>query len=235
MRFSHIHRNKKDMKRLAITLLIVMMMCQAHIYADKYEYGGPTWGVKAMLDINVPGKWKVNGESMKMYRKGLGGSVGAVCNLYLTDNIFIEPGASLYYDTFASTGFVISDEEPSEKAEPSAYKIGLRIPVVIGYTFDITDNFSLNIYTGPELSYSFGGGYRIKQSQKDLIDGLSLFGNDGNKGELRRFDLGWKGGIGFPFDNWMISFEAAVGLTDVINGPISMKDNRINIGLTRYF
>lgn len=235
MRFSHIHQNKKDMRRFAMIIAGVMTLWQCHICASSNSYNEPMWGVKAMLDVNVPGKWKVNGERFEMYKKGLGGSLGAVCNLYLADNVFLEPGAFLYYDTYSSTGFVIEEGDLIHSTEPSVYKIGVRVPVVIGYSFDITDNFSLNIYTGPELSYSFGGGYKVKDSQKHLLDSLSLFGSDGNKGEMRRIELGWKGGIGIPVDSWMISLEATVGVTDVINGPISMKENRINIGLTRYF
>lgn len=190
------------------------------------------WGVKASLDINVPGKWKVGDHSTKLYKSGLGFSVGGVYTNYVTDNFFIEPSLSLFYDTY-SCDFTIQSDVNSIGEEPRTYKWGLRLPLVVGYTFDITDDFGVMVFTGPEFNYAFAGGYRLKDKtlQKEIDD--TLFGKE--DGQNRRVSCAWKGGIGFPFANWRIDLEAAAGITDIIVGPPSMKENRVSVSIVRYF
>ena len=188
-------------------------------------------GAKASFDINAPGKWKVDDVSTSIYRSGLGFSVGGVYTNYISDNFFIEPSLSLFYDTY-SCDFSIMGESGIDVVDPTIYKVGLRLPVVVGYTFYITDDFALSVFTGPELNYAFGGDYRVKdKSLKDEVG--SLFGKE--NGMERRIGCAWKGGIGFPFSDWRVDFEAAVGISDIIVGPPSMKVNRFSLSLLRYF
>lgn len=189
------------------------------------------WGAKASLDINMPGKWKVGDTSTKLYKTGFGFSLGGVYTGYVTDNLFVEPSLSLFYDTY-SCDFFIQEGDGFAEEKPVTYKFGMRIPVVVGYTFDITDDFSISVFTGPELDYAFAGRNRFKS--KVLTENVgTLFGKE--DGMQRRFSCAWKGGFGFPFYDWRIDIEAAVGLTDVIVGPASMKENRLSISLLRFF
>ncbi|MDE5813247.1 MAG: hypothetical protein K2H72_03085, partial [Muribaculaceae bacterium] len=191
------------------------------------------WGAKASLDFNAPGKWKIGDASFKMYDPGFGFSLGGVYSHYFTDNFFVEPSLSIFYDTY-SCDFTIMEEVGAEEVVPGIYKVGLRLPVVIGYTFDITDDFAISVFTGPELNYAFAGGYRWKdKSLKQQLDDMRLFGSD--DGMQRRLSCSWKGGIGFPFSDWRVDIEAAVGLTDIIQGPASVRENRFTVSLLRYF
>lgn len=191
------------------------------------------WGAKASLDFNVPGKWKIGDASFKMYDSGFGFSVGGVYSHYFTDNFFVEPSLSIFYDTY-SGDFTIMEEVGTKEVVPGIYKVGLRLPVVIGYTFDITDEFAISVFTGPELNYAFAGGYRWKdKSLKEQLADMKLFGSD--DGMQRRLSCSWKGGIGFPYSDWRVDIEAAVGVTDIIQGPASVKENRFTVSLIRYF
>ena len=190
------------------------------------------WGAKASLDINFPGKWKVGGNSTKLYKSGLGFSVGGVYTHYITDGFFLEPSLSLFYDTY-SCDFTIQSDVNSIGVEPRTYKWGLRIPLMVGYTFDITDDFAISVFTGPELDYAFAGGYRLKDKTLQKEIGETLFGKE--DGMQRRVSCSWKGGIGFPFSDWRIDLEACAGITDIIVGPASMKENRISLSILRYF
>lgn len=190
------------------------------------------WGVKASFDINKPSKWKAGDVSTKLYTSGLGFSLGGVYTNYFTDGLFIEPSLSFFYDT-CGCDFIIA-EGATKDYSPGEYKAGLRLPLVIGYTFDITDDFSLSVFTGPELNYAFAGGYRWKnKSIKDQVGDIPLFGSE--DGMQQRFSCAWKGGIGFPFSDWRVDIEAALGITDIIRGPASCKENRISLSLLRYF
>ena len=189
------------------------------------------WGVKASFDINKPGKWKTGDYSTRLYTSGLGFSVGGVYSHYFNDNFFLEPALSIFYDTYGCD-FIIG-EGADQNYSPGIYKVGLRVPLVLGYTFDITDDFAMSVFTGPELNYAFAGGYRWKhRSITDLADELHLFGKDGAE---RRISCAWKGGIGFPFSDWRVDFEAAVGISDILPHTPSCRENRFSLSLIRYF
>lgn len=190
------------------------------------------WGAKASLDFNSPGKWKVGDVSTKINNSGLGFSVGGVYTHYVTDGFFIEPSLSLFYDTY-SCDFIIQADESASLEKPRTCKWGLRLPLVVGYTFDITDTFALSVFTGPELDYAFAGGYRFKDKTLQDLLGNTLFGKE--DGVQRRFSCSWKGGIGFPLSDWRFDLEAVVGLSDIIQGAPSQKENRFSLSILRYF
>lgn len=190
------------------------------------------WGAKASFDINVPGKWHVGDMSLTNYHSGFGFSAGGVYSHYITDGFFLEPSLSVFYDTYSEE--MVINEGTYGESDPTVYKVGLRLPLVVGYTFDITDTFAVSVFTGPEFNYAFAGGYRLHgKALKETDDfDLSLFGKDSFQ---RRLTCAWKGGIGFPFSDWRVDFEAALGMTDMIKGPASCKENRFSISLLRYF
>lgn len=193
--------------------------------------GEGLWGAKASFDINCPGKLRVGDTSVDSYRTGLGLSLGGVYTHYITDALFVEPSLSIFYDTYAHDQIVLN-EGATPINDPTVVKVGLRLPVVVGWTFDITDDFALSLFMGPELNYAFAGGYRFKdQSVKETID-WPLFGKDG---EQRRVSASWKGGVAFPFSDWRVDLEVAVGMTDLHPSVPSFKENRVSLSLLHYF
>lgn len=209
-----------------ITLLLLSIIIALPALADGL------WGAKASFDINAPGKWHIGETSFVNYHSGYGFSVGGVYSHYFTDNFFLEPSLSVFYDTYKEE--LVIGEGIGGGQDPLIYKVGLRIPLVAGYTFDITDTFALSVFTGPELNCAFAGRYRLRDKSLNAIEDLDLdlFGKGSSQ---RRFTCAWKGGIGFPFSDWRVDFEAAFGLTDMIKGPASCKENRISLSLLRYF
>ena len=208
-----------------ITILLLTLLSVFPLMADGL------WGAKASIDLNAPGKWKVGDTSTKLYNSGFGFSVGALYSYFLTDSFFLEPSLSLFYDTY-SCDFFISEGDGFAAEKPVTYKVGLRLPLVIGYTFDITDDFSLSVFTGPEFNYAFAGRNRFKSNVLTKEIG-TIFGKE--DGMQRRVSCAWKGGIGFPFSDWRVDLEAAVGMSDIVQGPASLKENRFSISLLRYF
>ena len=193
----------------------------------------PMWGIKAAFDVNIPGKWHGDAGSVSMFRHGFGATFGAVYNIYLGKSFYIEPGASLFYDSYSYKNLVISGDAGNIiEEDPSLYKLGIRIPVVVGYSFSISDNFAMLVYTGPELSYAFTGDIKIKDSELQHSSDISLFGEYGTQ---RRVDCAWKVGVGFPVNQWLVSIEAAIGMTDLLKSGMSFRENRCSVALTRYF
>lgn len=194
---------------------------------------GPMWGVRATFDVNIPGKYHAGGRSISMYKAGCGGSLGAVCNLYLGKRFYFEPGVSLYYDTYSYKDLVLSAETP-QVTDPGLYKFGVRVPLVAGYTIPLRNDLFLSVYTGPELNYSLAGEIRLSDSEKSLLPDMetSLFGNEWN---LRRFDMAWKIGVAFPVWDLTVSIDAAIGVTDLMKGGTGFRENRCSVGVTYYW
>lgn len=193
--------------------------------SDKNSY----FGLKAGFDINIPGDWHNDGGSIKMFRNGCGFNIGVVYNAWLGKGFYLEPGLSLYYDSYSYYG-VFSNEGIIADKDPRLYKIGIRIPVVAGYEFNITDNLGMTIFSGPELNYSFAGKYVVKNRRfwGDMEDSPFI--------TQRRVDCAWKVGVGFPINDFTLSVEGDIGMTDLMKNPdISFRENRCTIGLTYYF
>ncbi|MDE6510265.1 MAG: PorT family protein [Muribaculaceae bacterium] len=224
------------MKHRLLTMLILpAMLTVAAMAADSTEdNSGPIWGVRATFDVNIPGKYHVADRSVKMFNTGYGGSVGAVCNLYLGNRFYFEPGVSLYYDTYKYEDLTIS-AEPSDAPQvfdPGLYKFGVRVPLVAGYTIPLRNDMFLSVYTGPELNCSLRGEIRLSESEKQFMPETSLFGDEWN---FRRFDMAWKVGVAFPVWNVTVSIDAAIGVTDLMKGDIDFRENRCSVGVTYYW
>lgn len=222
------------MKRFLTMLTMALSLIGAYAdnQQDEDENTRPMWGVKASLDINIPGDMHGDAGNIEMFRQGFGGAIGGVCNIFLGNNFYLEPGLALFYDTYSYKGLVIGGENDEIETDPSLYKIGIRIPVVAGYSFRIFDRLGMSVYTGPEFSYAFAGEIRIKN--KHLTEGanLSLFGRDGTQ---RRPDCAWKIGVGFPMEAWFVSVDAAIGITNLSKNGMTFRENRCSVSLTRYF
>lgn len=212
------------MKRIILSLLAGASVLGC--YAEEGE-SSTLWGLRAAVDFNMPSKWHYDGGSFDMYSPGFGLTLGGVCNVYLGKGFYLEPGASLFYDTYSFKDLVISNYPGNQDAnDPGLYKLGIRIPVVAGYAFDITDQLAMCVYTGPEFSYSFAGKLRIHDTD-DISD--ELFGD-----WQRRADVAWKIGIGFPYKSVTMSVDAAIGMTDLLKTQMRARDNRLSVSLTYY-
>lgn len=218
------------MKRF-LSSLAVCIISLAALATDQQTDTRPLWGLKVAINHNIPGKWHAGDTSLSMFKSGFGVSAGTVCNIYLGRNFYLEPGASLFYDTYSFKDLAIMGESGITENDPSLYKLGIRIPVIVGYSFDITDNFAMSVFMGPELSYAFAG--KIRYRHPELIDDApdELFGD-----YQRRCNLAWKIGLGVPFNNFFVSIEAALGLTNLSKmANASFRENCISLNATYYF
>lgn len=216
------------MKQNITLLLLCILPCAA---ASAQKSDRVLWGTKINADIELPGKWKYdNGGSAKMYKPGFSLSLGAVCNIYLGAGFYFEPGLDLFYAGYHYDDIYINQ---GQKINPKVSKFGLRLPLVAGYTFNLSDRMGLSIFTGPQLSYAFAGKVSV-EGNRDLgkdFPSDDLFGPYGQN----RFDCAWKVGVGFPVDSYMLSLEADFGLTDLQKGPVKFRENRVGLAFTYYF
>lgn len=215
------------MKR-SVLILIVCLLGSFAVRSEN-EDTKPLFGLRAGLDLEIPGKWHNQGGSVKMFRCGYGVNIGGVCNMYLAKGFYLEPGVSLFYQRYSYDDIYI-DEDQTDK-DPKIDKFGVRIPVMVGYDINLSEKSSISVYTGPEISYAFAGKYHFNKPELwgDLTT-VSLFST------YRRFDLAWKVGIGLPIGRSVVGIDAAFGLTDLMKNPdISFRENRVTLSLTRFF
>lgn len=189
------------------------------------------WGIRADVDVVLPGKWhpKYGSEPIKMFSNGIGFSIGGVYNIPLVANLYVEPGVSLFYDTYRFDDLtVVGDDDYTEK-NPAVKKFGLRVPVMIGYHFDLWENGGISVFTGPELSVGLSGKIGVHNKE--------LFGDDFptnlySDGFQRRTDCAWKVGVGVPVGQFLIGVEGAFGLVDLKKGNgITYHENRAALKL----
>ncbi len=190
------------------------------------------WGVKASIDAELPGRWHGDGGGVTMYRPGVGFTLGGVSNIYLGKNFYFEPSVAIAYSQYRYKDVVFSNSEGViGETDPKIYKWSLQIPLVVGYSIDIWEKHALNFFTGPQIRYAFAGkiAFRDKELAEDANEYVNLWNGQ------RRFDLSWKVGVGVPFNNFFVSLEADLGITDLLKNDMSFRENRLGVGVTYYF
>lgn len=219
-----------NMKRLVFLFVLAAACFQSHALDFDYDDGshGPYWGVRAGLDISIPGHWKVGDNSVDMFDNGAGFTAGAIYNIPLVKGLFLEPGVSLYYDTYHYDGIVI-DAVGGEEVRPQVRKFGFRVPVNLGWRFDINENCAATLFTGPQLGIGVSASTHLDSDLEGLdeLDG-NLYGD---KGAYRRIDLAWSVGGAFLFGHWQLTLSGDIGLLNLHKGDIKFHENRVALTL----
>lgn len=217
------------MKRKPILSILTLIIGSIFGFAQD---NSALWGIKASVDAELPSKWHRDGGAITMYRPGDGFTIGGLSNIYLGKNFYFEPGISLAYSQYKYKDVAFSDSEGVIwETDPKIYKWSLQIPLVFGYSIDMSDRYSLNVFTGPQVRYAFAGDISFKN--KEIAEEADEYVNLWNG--QRRLDLSWKVGIGIPVNNFQISLEADFGITDLLKNDMSFRENRVGIGVTYYF
>lgn len=222
----------RDVLRICLfAIASCMATLQSKAEGDKF-----VWGLKASVDAELPGKWRGDNVSFKMYKHGVGFTIGGISNITLGRNFYLEPGVSLFYSQYRYDDFVFSMEDGLSiwEPDPKLYKWGVQVPLMFGYSIECTESFYVDVYTGPQIRYAFAGGISLKD--KSFIEGMEddfdLWGINGQ----RRFDCSWKIGIGIPVNAFSLFVEADLGMTDLMKSDgIKFRENRFGGGLTYNF
>lgn len=231
------------MKPALLTTLAALLLgypvCRAQSTEVEAEEESTTlktviWGIKANLNAELPSKWRNSLISEKMFNSGFGASVGCLANVYLGKNFYFEPELALFYEGYSYDVMAeVAPNSPYVNAGPTVTKLGLRLPLMVGYYINISDSWGLDVFTGPQLSYAFyGHASASNESVKENYDLMHVFSGAYAQ---RRFDLGWKVGVGFPVEHFLISLEADLGITNQMKQTWTMRENRVSLGVTYYF
>lgn len=223
------------MKRILISLAICLWTIVA--FAENSESqllpsDRNHWTITMVSDFSIPGKWKLAGGSCKMFKPGIGVSFGADYMWLISNNFFFEPGARFFIDSYNYDSIIIGDgtlDEPSRVYDPPVRKIGFRIPLTVGYKFDIFKTGSLFLSTGPEPIIGISARTEVDVDQKDIFE------ENMYKGLMRRFDVAWDIRAAATINNLRVDLTGAFGLLDIIKAEAKMHEYRFSVGIGYMF
>lgn len=176
----------------------------------------PFWGVRASLDVSCPTKATYKSgdykESESVFKNGVGVSVGAIYHLPIVANFYFEPGASLFYNTWANK----LDGEDSKYINHNSYRqTGIRIPLNLGYHFDFTDDFKVSVFTGPQLQVGFSCDNYVgaKVENVEYHEAPSMYSGDEG---FNRFNASWNIGVGFTYSKFYLGITGSLEMTNMM-------------------
>lgn len=176
------------------------------------------------LEVTLPGKMQIEGEKYSYFEVGGGAHLGCLFNFHIAPHIYITPGISIFTNTYQMKENLINEiDELMDYA--MYYKSGMRIPLYVGYRWDITDDKGFSLFTGPEFQYVFSGKESVRV--EDVKITTSLYGNDG---EFRRCSESWIIGGKFDIKHITLSASYGFGMINLIKlKNTSFYENRVNI------
>ena len=189
------------------------------------------WGVRATFDYSVSTMVNYTNAaySFRPLKAAPGFQLGAIYNLPLVANLYLEPGVNFFYDTHKENIYV-GTSITSSQADLSYSRYGVRVPVMVGYHFDVWENASLKVFTGPEVSYGIGSSTSISYdgNKADIIGFKPDFYD-----RVKRFECSWDFGAGITFSNIDISVAGSLGLLNANTAESSLdyKINRIYVAV----
>lgn len=229
--YNHNIQHTFKMKKLfiAITVLTSALTAGAQDIFDNPD-NHSYFGFRASYELACPGDIKTGNDVLKydVYGNSSGFSLEAIYNIPVWKNLYFEPGAGIFYNTYSINKNAIGEElefgdKPLDSA--SARMWGVRIPLNVGYHFDLTPDISVSVFTGPEIDIAFKGKTHLGIDEYNVSG--PLFGKNG---DLNRADIKWGFGVGATiFDHYYFALSGAAGLCDMARDVIVTDENNIDV------
>lgn len=222
------------MKRLFFAILMIVFVGSG-INAANPRYNNPEnkayWGIRLGLDGGATGYVKVGNEEKELNDSDMGVAITGIYNVPIVANLYLEPGLSVYYNQYSAVKDYIDDFGP-DITDITRKKFGMRLPVMIGYHFDITKKFKIYLYTGPELEVGFVAKDQIKgYTYRPFTKWQNVYGDQGS---LKRVNVLWGYGLGLSYSKFYCGFGGSQGLVNMLkNSDLRMRELHIyfQIGL----
>ena len=178
-----------------------------------------TFGVRLGMDITLPGG------TSDTYNTGAGFSLGGVAKISLPKHFHFEPGLYFSYTAMSADNPFVSDD--GYLYQGAAKYWGLKIPLMVGYDFDVAPKWVMSVATGPYINLNL---YARQQLSPNLADPyplpeskVSLFGKVGN-----RFYAGWAIKLSVTFaKSYYVGLTTGVAFTPLAS--YGNRDNKIKI------
>lgn len=223
------------MKKLLLTVVALGAVAFSSTAQDRI-FNNPDnkafFGVRVAGEVTCPGKVSSDGIGVKMFKNGGGVEFGGIYNIPVVANFYVEPGMKLFYNSYSSNNVFEYDDDFDGDYDDESFsirKFGLRIPVMLGYHFDFTDNVKVSVFTGPELEVGLSGKQVWKDDDDDDYNG-NIYGEDGG---YKRVDLTWGFGAGVTYKKLYFGVSGNVGMLNMLKGVdgVTFHENRVSFTL----
>lgn len=186
------------------------------------------FGVRVGGEAICPGKITHENVGVSAYKNGGGVEFGAIYNIPVVANFYVEPGLKLYYNTYSMKKDILDDMADNVGVDSfSIRKFGMRVPVMLGYHFDFTEDINVSVFTGPELEVGLSGKAHVKAFGENGSE--SIYGDEG---EYNRFDLVWGVGAGITYSHYYFGVSGGIGMLNMYNtSAVKFHENRVTFTL----
>lgn len=211
------------MKRSLFSLLLVIIA----VCASAQSY----WGIRAGWEGYFPGDWKLGGENVKMFHSGSGFNAGVIYNHPIVGGLYVEPGLGISYNTYRWDITILQGFESDQVIEnPRVRRFGFRVPVRLGYYFDIfPSGGGVSIFTGPQFDLGVSANLNLDNDECEVMDIDKNLYND--FWGYRRCGLSWTVGADIYVGSWVVDICGSFGLTDMYKGLPKFHEYRLTLGL----
>lgn len=210
------------MKKILISLVALATFAGASAQADIFDNPDNKAYIGARLGLDISSAAGNSKMFSDFYNNGAGFTLGAVYNIPVYKNLYVEPGLSMFYNTFGQDLFV---DNTNKKIDSSIRNFGFRVPMLVGYHFDFTDDVRVAPFTGPQLNLSVLAREHV---DSDSYDDHSIFGEYG----FKHVDLQWVFGVGVSYERYYLSVSGGVGMTRCMSiGGNHFRRNTFNISI----
>lgn len=226
------------MRKLFFAIAVAAASFMPSLAQDVFDAGSdnrPYLGLRVGFESPVPcsTKYSVGSTtlSQKNFKSGAGFDLGAVYNIPLWKNLYFEPGVSIFYNAMGVKDDALKDIVNIQglDVKASVRTFGFRIPFVVGYRFDLSA-CSLYAYTGPELEVGLvGRAHATAKYQGEKASESESIYSDG----YRRFDIGWKLGVGLSVDKYYVGLSGNLGMINRLSDSngVSYRQNLFQLSL----
>lgn len=220
------------MKKQLTALSLAAAACMP-AFAQNPVFNNPDneayFGIRVAGEVTCPGDFKVGNMGLGMFSNGGGIEFGAVYNVPVVANFYVEPGLKFFYNSTPVDKDLLKTIESEVPVESmSMRRFGLRVPVMLGYHFDLTDDFKVSVFTGPELEVGLSGKEHMKVYGESTSE--SMYGDEGG---FRRADLLWDFGAGVSYQQFYFGVSGGIGMLNMadLGDNLKWRENRVSFTL----
>lgn len=205
------------LKIISTMLIACVGAVSAQSYAASDSLQRNNFAVAASFDVNIPSG------SHGTWTTGSGATLGGRYAYRFSDRLFAATGLDVFYRTLG-TQYMIAD---NSLFEGTVRNVGLRIPLMIGYSFDLSRQVAMSIATGPGLEVNL---YARESAMPDFNGNTAVSTgtvNMFNRG-FKRVDAIWGIALGFTFaGHYYCGITASAAFTPL--AKFGNRDNKLRV------
>lgn len=214
------------MKKVLLSVALVLGMSdfasgRSNIFKSDDNRG--FFGVRVALDMTGPEQFKLGGITTDLLSAAPGVSFGAVYQLPVVANLYLEPGLSFYYDTWLLNIDILGSEGlplAVKYNNRSLRSFGMRVPVVAGYHLDFVKALKVFAFTGPVLDVGFSNDYYINFTDNGVHEHIvGTTYSDDSMIPLKRLDVAWRVGLGASIGHLSVDLCGDIGMLNRHRDP----------------